>query len=190
LNRGCQIFLVQKNKIGEKCTKIATSIPECHRIYQNAIEYTKIAIKIPNGHEAHQKLPSQCLPKCTKIGIFGLKIHIPSGNLCVNERNWLETLKVSLRRFFSFCLLLSLSWLECWPARILRFSLLIFSPLSIPKCSVGGSMLCSLFSASFAHFRHWHFSRNRMLWSFFCYLNSKNLIIIGIFYPIYVAKIF
>jgi hypothetical protein len=41
----------------------------------------KIAIKIPNGHEIHQKVPSQVPLKCTKMGILSMK---PSGNPAKN----------------------------------------------------------------------------------------------------------
>jgi hypothetical protein len=37
---------------------------------QMAIKYTKVASKLSNGHEIHQKFPSRGLPKCTKIRIF------------------------------------------------------------------------------------------------------------------------
>jgi hypothetical protein len=47
---------VQKNKIGK-------NVQNCPQNYQIATKYTKIGIKIPNGHKEHQNLPSQGLPK-------------------------------------------------------------------------------------------------------------------------------
>jgi hypothetical protein len=37
------------------------------------MKYSKIEIKTPDDHEAHQNFPSQGLAKYIKIGIFGLK---------------------------------------------------------------------------------------------------------------------
>jgi hypothetical protein len=45
-------------------------IPNGHKIYQIR----------PNGHKMYQHLPLQDPPKFTQIGIFGLKICMPSGN--------------------------------------------------------------------------------------------------------------
>jgi hypothetical protein len=39
-----------------------------------------MALKIPKGHEIFQKYEFQSLPIYTKIWIFGLQIHIPSGD--------------------------------------------------------------------------------------------------------------
>jgi hypothetical protein len=35
----------------------------------------QICNEIPNGHEIEQKCPFHGLPKCTQIGIFGVKIY-------------------------------------------------------------------------------------------------------------------
>jgi hypothetical protein len=57
--RVARFFFVHQTK-WEIYTKIAKEI------YQN--DY-----KIPKGHETHQNFPFLGLPKCSKIGIFGMK---------------------------------------------------------------------------------------------------------------------
>jgi hypothetical protein len=64
--------------------------------YKLALKYISIGIKIPNGHDAHQNFPSRGLPKCTKIGIFGLKNeNISTGNpdpyLCTSLHMYFST---------------------------------------------------------------------------------------------------
>jgi hypothetical protein len=54
--RGCQIFWAQNIKIGK-------NVPKWPQKYLIAIEYTGIAIKIPNGNEVDKTFPSQGLPK-------------------------------------------------------------------------------------------------------------------------------
>jgi hypothetical protein len=76
--QSCQIFLGAKNQHWEKCTKMASNIPDCYNTYQNSNKNTKCS-------EVHQSFPSQALPKYTKIGIFGLK-NIPSGNPGAGEK--------------------------------------------------------------------------------------------------------
>jgi hypothetical protein len=56
-----------------------------------------MAIKIPNCHEIDQMaikilqhLPSPDLPKFTQIGIFGLKIYVPSGNPIPSYRRYAD----------------------------------------------------------------------------------------------------
>jgi hypothetical protein len=69
-NQGCQIFLDTLYQNGEKYTKIATKLPNGHKLYQisiicifqMAIEYTNL-------------FPHQCPRRFSEIGIFGLKIH-------------------------------------------------------------------------------------------------------------------
>jgi hypothetical protein len=46
-----------------------------HKKYLMSINYTIMAIKIPIGHEIHQKFPTSGLPKCIEIDVFGMKIY-------------------------------------------------------------------------------------------------------------------
>jgi hypothetical protein len=54
-----------------------------------ALNYTKMAISIPNGQAKHPNLSSPSLPKCTKIGIFWFE-NKPSGNrdrqVCIDTK--------------------------------------------------------------------------------------------------------
>jgi hypothetical protein len=49
-------------------------------MYQMAVKLTQLLQIIPNGRKIYQSLPLQDPTKYTLIGIFGLKICIPSGN--------------------------------------------------------------------------------------------------------------
>jgi hypothetical protein len=50
-------------------------VPNDHKIYQTCLYLVgKCPNTIPNDHKMHQNYPIQCLPKCTKIGVFGLQI--------------------------------------------------------------------------------------------------------------------
>jgi hypothetical protein len=59
------------------------NIPKRGKIYQMTIKYTKLSqnipncckIHIPDGHKMYQHHPLPEPPKCTQIGIFGLKIN-------------------------------------------------------------------------------------------------------------------
>jgi hypothetical protein len=57
------------------CTKNGENIPEEHKLYQKAINYTKWWLNIPNGHEMQQHFPFQGPRKFTQVWIFGLKIY-------------------------------------------------------------------------------------------------------------------
>jgi hypothetical protein len=56
---------VQDTKTGKK--------PNDHKIYQTAIKYFQSPENRPNGPKICQDFPLQEPPKCTQIGIFGLK---------------------------------------------------------------------------------------------------------------------
>jgi hypothetical protein len=45
-----------------------------------AMKYIKWPQNIPNDHEIYQHFPFQLPPKYGQVGIFGMKMHIPSGN--------------------------------------------------------------------------------------------------------------
>jgi hypothetical protein len=72
LHQGCQIFLGQTFKIG-------TNIPNDHKQYQRAINYTKWPKNIPNGHKEFQHLLFKGPPKFTQIWNFWFE-NKPSGN--------------------------------------------------------------------------------------------------------------
>jgi hypothetical protein len=48
-------------------------IPNDHRLFQTAINYTKWPNNIPNGHKIYKHFSFQVPPKFTQILIFGLK---------------------------------------------------------------------------------------------------------------------
>jgi hypothetical protein len=65
--QGCQIFLDTIYQNGGKYTIcIATLLPNGHNMY--------VYVHILNGQRIQQPFPFQGPPKCTQIGIFGLKI--------------------------------------------------------------------------------------------------------------------
>jgi hypothetical protein len=64
----------------EKIYQTGHKNTKCNKIYQNSHKNTKC-------HKRYQKYPSKGLPKCTKFGIFGMKIYIPSGNPDLNGFN-------------------------------------------------------------------------------------------------------
>jgi hypothetical protein len=51
-----------------------------HKIYKMSIKYTKSPWNRPNVHKICQHLPLQDCPKFKQLSIFGLKMHLPSGN--------------------------------------------------------------------------------------------------------------
>jgi hypothetical protein len=57
-----------------KNTKWPKNTPIWPQKYQMAIKYTKMATKVPNCSEKIKNFPSQGLPKCVRVGIFGMKI--------------------------------------------------------------------------------------------------------------------
>jgi hypothetical protein len=50
------------------------NIPNDHKIYQSAIQYTKWPEDWPKGHTKYNHLPFQDAPKIHQIGILGFKI--------------------------------------------------------------------------------------------------------------------
>jgi hypothetical protein len=69
-NQGCQIFLDTIYQNGWKYTKLLN----------NQMAITCLYVNSPSGYRIYQTLLFQGPPKITQIGIFGSKIHIPSGN--------------------------------------------------------------------------------------------------------------
>jgi hypothetical protein len=73
-SRVARLFLVKNTQTGE-------NIPNYHELYKMSIKYNN---RPKNGQVSikyrYQHLPLQVPPKFTQIGIFGLKICMPSGN--------------------------------------------------------------------------------------------------------------
>jgi hypothetical protein len=60
-----------------KCTKWPQNITNGAKIYQMDTKYKNVNKYIPNGHKYTYQHPSlQDPPKCTQIGISGLKVHM------------------------------------------------------------------------------------------------------------------
>jgi hypothetical protein len=68
IRQGCQIFLDTIYQKGGKYTKVPLNV-------QMVVKCTKWQYYIPNDHKIYQHFPFQGPPKCTQIGIFGLKIN-------------------------------------------------------------------------------------------------------------------
>jgi hypothetical protein len=66
ISRVARFFLVQKYQNGK-------NVPNDHKLYQTAVNYTKWPKNIPNGHKILQHFQFQGPPNFTKSGIFGLK---------------------------------------------------------------------------------------------------------------------
>jgi hypothetical protein len=85
LNRVARVFLVQTYQNGK-------NIPNDHKIYQTALNITKLPKNIPTGHKTYQHFPLQGPPNFTQIGIFGFKInHLAT--LLLNKEKKLSTCK-------------------------------------------------------------------------------------------------
>jgi hypothetical protein len=67
MSRAARFYLVQDTQTAEK-------IPNVHKIYKMEITYTKWPNNIP------PKISTFSIPKCEQIGIFGMKMYVPSGN--------------------------------------------------------------------------------------------------------------
>jgi hypothetical protein len=58
-----------------KHTKTGKNITNDHKKYQLAIKYKKWPQTTPKGHKIYQHFPFRGTPKCTQIGLFGLKVN-------------------------------------------------------------------------------------------------------------------
>jgi hypothetical protein len=56
------------------------NIPNREKYILNDSKIYQMTVNGPNGHRIDQHLPLQDRAKFTQIGIFGLKLHLPSGN--------------------------------------------------------------------------------------------------------------
>jgi hypothetical protein len=64
--------------------QIEKNIPNDHKLFQMAINYTKWPQNIPDGHKIYQHFPWQGPLKLSQIGIFGLKINHLATLLCLD----------------------------------------------------------------------------------------------------------
>jgi hypothetical protein len=69
--QGCQIFLGPNIPKWEKYTKLPQTIPNCHKLCQMAMKYSKLSYNLKKT----KHFPFQGPPKFTQIRIFGLKIN-------------------------------------------------------------------------------------------------------------------
>jgi hypothetical protein len=87
--QGCQICLGPNKPKRE-------NVPNDHKLYQTAINYTKWSKNIPNGHKILHHFSFQGPPNFTQRGIFGLKrnhpatlVHTVLRPVAEKERSWI-----------------------------------------------------------------------------------------------------